>query len=92
MKKDIHKQLKSLGFKKKWLSDKSGWWYEKVIKHWLFKKIEVEIDGLDYGPVSNVSPTVSIYIDHCNDPVGVTSIENLNKVLKLLKNEKTSKK
>ena len=81
--KDMVKKLKSLGFKKRWLSDKSGWWYEKAVKHWLFRRVEIvveEIDGLGGAP-----PAVYVYIAGCNDAVAVLPIENLNKVLKVFK-------
>lgn len=36
--------LKQLKFKKVWLSDKSGYWYEKKIKHFFLKKLCIMVD------------------------------------------------
>ena len=42
------KKLKKLGFKKKWLEDKSGYWFEKKLPHPYFKKLTLNVD-LDCG-------------------------------------------
>ena len=36
--------LKQLKFKKVWLSDKSGYWYEKKVKHPLLKNVEIIVE------------------------------------------------
>lgn len=54
--KEIKKALKNAGFKKKWLSDHSGFWYQKVHKYDNFKII------FSYDDV----PTKTFYIEVCN--------------------------
>lgn len=42
----MKKHLKSLGFKKKWLDDKSGFWWEKECHNPFFTDLRVLIDDI----------------------------------------------
>lgn len=41
---DTEKYLLKLGFKRKWLSDKSGYWLEKKLKNKYFKNLIISYD------------------------------------------------
>ena len=56
----MKKHLKSLGFKKKWLDDKSGyWWEKKCLNPWL-PKCKVTVEEL-------IGDTHGIFVS-CQDP------------------------
>jgi len=79
----LKKKLKSMGFKKRWLGDKSGWWYEKTVKHWLFGRVEITIEEIDV--IENEPEMIRVYIGSCWDAAAIIPVKNLDKVLKVFK-------
>lgn len=87
MKLKDKKHLKELGFKKVWLDDFSGFWYQKKIKHPYMDKVKIIIDNIGIGQViiveakdfidDTTTATANIYCE-------LYSRKRLNKILKWL--------
>jgi hypothetical protein len=59
----MKKLLKQYGFKKKWTTDKSGYWWEKKIAHPCLRglKISVEEDFGEYGGIFVECDTLDVW-------------------------------
>lgn len=66
----MEKKLKKLGFKKKWLSDKSGFWFEKNFKYKdLRLQLMADLDNKHICLGIRVDPngTIKIKLSSCYD-------------------------
>ena len=89
--KKIEKYLKTLGFKRKWLDDKSGYWLQKNIKNKFFNKCHITIENINNRHVIMVS-CLETKDEFCHSNKYYHTIihkkyskKNINEVLKFLK-------
>ena len=83
--------IKKLGFRKKWLPDKSGYWFERDYKFPIFDKIRICIDSNDMTIIFTVKGCFTYYTAHddCYADVDMC-IKGISDIKKLIKKYKLS--